>query len=71
MKTTRIQNLVTVALAYMVVFMTTAAQAADPLPSWNDGLAKKAIVEFAGKVTKEGSPDFIPPNERVDGWRPI
>jgi phosphoglycolate phosphatase-like HAD superfamily hydrolase len=65
MKTTRIQNLVTVALAHMVVFMTTAAQAADPLPSWNDGLAKKAIVEFVGKVTKEGSPDFVPPAERI------
>jgi haloacid dehalogenase-like hydrolase len=41
------------------------AQAADPLPSWNDGAAKKNIMEFVGKVTKEGSPDFVPVPERI------
>ena len=35
------------------------------LPSWNDGPAKKAIVEFVGKVTRSGSPDFVPPAERI------
>jgi phosphoglycolate phosphatase-like HAD superfamily hydrolase len=40
-------------------------QAQDPLPSWNDGVAKQAIVVFVEKVTKEGSPDFVPPNERI------
>jgi hypothetical protein len=38
---------------------------ADPLPSWNDGGAKKAIVEFVAKVTKEGSPGFVPLAERI------
>lgn len=38
---------------------------ADPLPSWNDGPAKTAIIEFVGKVTKEGGPDFVPVNERI------
>ena len=37
----------------------------DPLPSWNDGAAKQAIVDFVAKVTKEGSPDFVPPAERI------
>jgi hypothetical protein len=64
MKTRRTQNL-TVALACMVVFITTAARAADPLSSWNDGPAKQSIVEFVAKVTKEGSPDFVPPEERI------
>jgi hypothetical protein len=41
------------------------AHAADPLPSWNDGPAKSAIVEFVGTVTKEGSPGFVPPEERI------
>src|SRR4030095_3148010 len=36
------------------------AQATDPLPSWNDGLAKRSIVEFVATVTKPGSPDFGP-----------
>ena len=65
MKTRHTQNLVTVALACMVVFIATNAQAADPLASWNDGPAKKAITEFVAKVTKEGSPDFVPPEERI------
>ena len=39
----------------------TTAYAQDPLPSWNDGPAKKSITEFVAKVTKEGSPDFVPP----------
>jgi hypothetical protein len=38
---------------------------ADPLPSWNDGLAKQAILAFVARVTKEGSPDFLPPAERI------
>ena len=37
----------------------------DPLPSWNDGAAKQAIVAFVAKVTKEGAPDFVPPAERI------
>ncbi len=37
----------------------------DPLPSWNDTAPKKAIVAFVEKVTKEGSPDFVPPAERI------
>jgi phosphoglycolate phosphatase-like HAD superfamily hydrolase len=43
----------------------TAVQAADPLPSWNDTAAKKAIVDFVLKVTSEGSPDFVPAAERI------
>jgi hypothetical protein len=37
----------------------------DPLPSWNDGVNKKAIVAFVTKVTKEGSADFVPLTERI------
>ena len=41
------------------------AQAADPLPSWNDGNAKQSIAAFVDKVTTSGSPDFVPPAERI------
>ena len=37
----------------------------DPLPSWNDTAPKKAIETFVDKVTKEGSPDFVPVDERI------
>jgi hypothetical protein len=49
----------------MVVFMTTNAQAADPLASWNDGPAKQAIVEFVRATTTQGSPQFVPPEARI------
>ena len=51
--------------AVALVFVAAAASAQDPLPSWNDGPAKGAIVAFVAKVTKEGSSDFVPPVERV------
>lgn len=43
----------------------TARAQDDPLPSWNDGTAKQAIVEFVTATTKEGSATFVPPSERI------
>ena len=40
-------------------------RAGETLPSWNDTAPKKAIVAFVERVTTHGSPDFIPPAERV------
>jgi hypothetical protein len=37
----------------------------DPLPSWNDGRARQAIVDFVAAVTREGSPNFVPVSQRV------
>jgi phosphoserine phosphatase len=45
--------------------LAAAAQADDPLPSWNDGPAKQAIVEFVEAVTTEGAADFVPPADRI------
>src|SRR5450432_3836497 len=53
------------ALAATCVAGLATVNAQDPLPSWNDGAAKKSITEFVAKVTKEGSPDFVPPSERI------
>jgi len=38
---------------------------AGPLPSWNDTAPKQAILDFVGRVTKDGSPDYVPPAERI------
>jgi hypothetical protein len=43
----------------------TAQSYRNPLPSWKDGPAKQAIVAFVEKVTKPGSPDFVPAAERI------
>jgi len=58
-------SLLAVALACAAASITTIARAADPLPSWTDGPAKRSIVAFVGKVTKPGSPDFVPVPERI------
>jgi phosphoglycolate phosphatase-like HAD superfamily hydrolase len=59
------QTLLAAALVGVVAFTSTSTQAQDPLASWNDGPARQSIVEFVAKVTKEGSPDFVPPEERI------
>jgi hypothetical protein len=48
--------------------MLLASQAiaqADPLPSWQDGAAKQAILKFVAEVTKEGGPSYVLPSERI------
>jgi phosphoserine phosphatase len=43
----------------------TSARRVDPLLSWNDTPTRRAIVEFADRVTTPGSPDFVAPAERI------
>ena len=50
---------------FALLLLTNAAFASDPLPSWNDGPKKQGIISFVDKVTKEGSPAFVPPAERI------
>jgi hypothetical protein len=64
MKTTN-KQILAAALVGALTFITTIAHAADPLPSWNEGKAKQSIVDFVNKVTKPGSPDFVPVPERI------
>jgi hypothetical protein len=59
------QYLLAAALVGAMAFTTTVARAGDPLPSWNDGKAKQSIIDFVAKVTKAGSPDFVPVAERI------
>lgn len=39
--------------------------AVDPLPSWNEGPSKRAILRFVDGVTAPDSPQFVPPEERI------
>jgi phosphoglycolate phosphatase-like HAD superfamily hydrolase len=66
-------GLLAAALVGALVFTAVIARAADPstslgagpLPSWNAGKAKQSIITFVEKVTKPGSPDFVPVPERI------
>ncbi len=49
----------------LLLLSATVAPAADPLPSWKGGNTKQAILAFVEKVTTPGSPDFVPPAERI------
>ncbi len=54
------------AFAASLLFIATQVSAqTDPLPSWNAGAAKKAIVDFVQATTTQGSPKFVPPPERI------
>jgi phosphoglycolate phosphatase-like HAD superfamily hydrolase len=44
---------------------TRAWAQADPLPSWNDGASKQAILDFVSRTTSAGSSDFVPIQERL------
>jgi len=44
-----------------LTFSIARPSSADPLSSWNDSAPKQSITAFVGKVTKEGTPDFVPP----------
>jgi hypothetical protein len=63
----KLHRILTIAILAVCVLAASLSRAfaGDPLPSWNDGQVKKNIVEFVGKVTKEGSPDFVPIPERI------
>ena len=53
--------------AASTMLLSASAQAAadDPLPSWNEGDAKRAILKFIAATTDTVSPDFVPPEERI------
>jgi phosphoserine phosphatase len=65
MKSILSRHPVVAALLAIAAFTAASSRAAGPLPSWNDTATRKAIVEFVEKVTTEGSPDFVPPAERI------
>lgn len=55
----------TFALSVLLTLGLPAQAQTDPLPSWNEGAAKKAIVEFVQVTTTPGSTKFVPPAERI------
>jgi len=52
-------------LAALMLVAGQALAQTDPLPSWNEGAAKKAIVDFVQATTTQGNPQFVAPDERI------
>ena len=60
-----IASLAALAVTFGLLLPTAASAQSDPLPSWNDGTAKQAIVNFVKATTDQSNPDFVPPEERI------
>jgi hypothetical protein len=60
-----IASLAVLAVTLALLLPTAAAAQSDPLPSWNDGPAKQAILNFVKATTDQSNPDFVPPEERI------
>jgi phosphoglycolate phosphatase-like HAD superfamily hydrolase len=59
------RRLVSLCVVAVVAAIASPARAGDPLASWNNTPAKQAIYQFVDRVTKNDSPDFIKPAERI------
>ena len=58
--------LLAVAAALGLTLAATSAWAqSDALPSWNEGPAKQAILDFVSATTTAGSPDYVAPEARL------
>ncbi len=64
MKSRIAHSLIALATALLLPALALA-QAADPLPSWNEGHAKARIVAFVRAVTEQGGKDYVRPAERI------
>ena len=59
------RSLLIAAAALLAACAQLGPAASDPLPSWNEGPARQALVEFVRKTTDAASPQFVAPAERV------
>lgn len=55
----------TLCIVFLLVGFGFAHAQTDPLPSWNDTAPKQSIIAFVNEVTKAGSPDFVPVEDRI------
>lgn len=59
------QHLVGFTIVFVITCVAASAKAADPLPSWNDGPTRQAIIAFVEKVTAPAFSYFVPMSKRI------
>ncbi len=52
-------------LLLIILGVSAPVAAADPLPSWNEGAAKQAVIEFIRTVTDKSGPQYLTPEQRI------
>lgn len=65
MKSSGLRRIAPALASWLIAGMIALAQQPDPLPSWNNGPAKQAILNFVRVSTDPNSPQFVPPAERL------
>jgi phosphoserine phosphatase len=60
-----VHRALTIILCSVLLLVARAVAQSDPLPSWNDGAAKKAILELVRVSTDSSSPKFVQPEQRI------
>jgi phosphoserine phosphatase len=61
-----IRKIIALAMLWLLGPLSEAqGERKDPLPSWNDGPSKGALIQFVERVTASGSSTFVPPAERI------
>lgn len=59
------RTLIAAIVMLIASFPVRADDTPDPLPSWNEGSLKAAILDYVARVTTPGSPDFVPQPQRI------
>lgn len=68
MKTSNLVSTMVLSAIILGVSSTTIAvdlDSEDPLPSWNEGSTKAAILNFVSNTTNQSHPDYVEPEERI------
>jgi phosphoglycolate phosphatase-like HAD superfamily hydrolase len=65
MPSQRMRFAITALAISCLIRIASVAHAQDPLPSWNEGSAKQAILQFVRDTTTESSPKFVPADDRI------
>src|SRR5262245_48982014 len=64
-RATVLRRVLAASLSTLLLVVAAVHAQTDPLPSWNDGAAKQAIINFVRATTDSASPKFVPPEERI------
>jgi phosphoglycolate phosphatase-like HAD superfamily hydrolase len=62
---TAVRCLAFIVLTVMPIAAGQAWSQNDPLASWTEGATKTSITDFVARVTRDGTPDFVTPAERI------
>ena len=61
----RLSRVMALALCALLLVVAQTHAQTDPLPSWNDGPAKQAIIQFVKDTTDKSGPKYVAPEDRI------